>query len=196
MAITTLLLRNEVEGFLKARMVAEHTVAPYIDNGFDKMGDYVLVKWAEGRVVNTREANGYHDSDFFATYLTDEGTFSEYQYATTRGWTYANNANIDATDDVAADYQKMLEFRAESRRQAVEKLKDKDAADCNITREQYDRLCRIYSDSASRNAVLKLLSSKLRSSFRIQLANQVRAWLENENPKYDTPLSAKQLQYV
>lgn len=195
MAITTLLLRNEVEGFLKARMVAEHTVTPYPNFG-PTGDDYVLVKWAEGRVVNTREDNGYHDSDFFATYLTDEGTFCEYQYATTRGWTYANNAVIDATDDVAKDYQKMLAFLAESRRQAVEIMKDKEAASCNITREQYDKLCNTYRDTASRNAIFKLLSSNLRSSFRIQLANQVREWLENENPKYDTPLSAKQLQYV
>src|SRR5262245_52534102 len=40
----------------------------------------------------------------------------------------------------------------------------------------------------------KLLSSKrLRSKFKLSLREQVLNWLKDENPKYRTPLSTKQL---
>jgi hypothetical protein len=57
----------------------------------------------EGAVLELFERNGYHDSDFFAlVYDEDEDRVKAVQYATTRGWTYANSASIDATDEVLA----------------------------------------------------------------------------------------------
>ncbi len=55
----------------------------------------------EGAVIATREENGYNDSDFYAV-VWDEGAGAVRRvgYATTRGWTYNNSANVDATEEV------------------------------------------------------------------------------------------------
>lgn len=195
MAIVMLLPRNEVEGFIKGRGVVDYTTEDYTDNGFDKLGDYVRVTFAIGRVISMREANGYHDSDFYATYMRDDGTLEEMEYASTRGWSYANGAFTDATDDVIIAYEAIMRERHQRDEALREAALDKEAVKCNITREQYDRLRNTYY-GAEFQAIVKLLSSNLRSSFRIKLANQVRVWLEEDSPKYRTPLSPKQLQYV
>lgn len=59
----------------------------------------------KGCVLSLREANGYDDSDFFATVWDHAANEPiEIEYGTTRGWTYPNNATVDATDDVKALY--------------------------------------------------------------------------------------------
>lgn len=195
MAISMVLTRDSVSDFMSNCGVADYTMVDYTDNGFDKMGDYVRVTFAVGRVISLREANGYHDSDFYATYMRDDGTITEFQYATTRGWTYANGAMVDATDEVVKGYEDIVAVRREQAAAAREEMLNREASKCNLTREQYDRLRSVYNGDTLR-AVVKLLSSNLRSPFRIKLAHQVRAWLDEESPKYNTPLSAKQLYYV
>jgi hypothetical protein len=65
-----------------------------------------------GKVLELRERNGYHDSDFFATVWDDEQKKPrEIEYATTRGWTYPNGADIDATPEVKAAYAAYSEER-------------------------------------------------------------------------------------
>lgn len=61
----------------------------------------------EGAVLQTFERNGYDDSDFYAI-VYDEATDSikHVCYATTRGWTYANYATVDATPEVLAKAQR------------------------------------------------------------------------------------------
>lgn len=76
----------------------------------------------EGAVLETRERNGYDDSDFYARVWDEEtGTVKDVEYATTRGWTYGNYAEVDATDEVKA---KANAFYAKL---ALEALKDKAA---------------------------------------------------------------------
>lgn len=59
----------------------------------------------EGAVLSLREMNGYDDSDFYALVWDDAaGAPKEVQYATTRGWTYNNGADVDATPEVLAKY--------------------------------------------------------------------------------------------
>ena len=49
-----------------------------------------------GRVLETYERNGYDDSDFYAVVFDEDNCgFSHVEYATTRGWTYANGATVD-----------------------------------------------------------------------------------------------------
>jgi hypothetical protein len=55
----------------------------------------------EGAVLGTWEHNGYNDSDFYALVWTGE-ELKGVEYATTRGWTYANSATVDATPEVKA----------------------------------------------------------------------------------------------
>lgn len=95
-----------------------------------------------GLVVELRERNGYHDSDFYAR-VWDPKTKSIFtiEYATTRGWTYPNYAtSADATPEVMAEYhaweracdkarwerqQAADKAAAEAKRQAIAALQDK-----------------------------------------------------------------------
>lgn len=57
----------------------------------------------DGAVLDVYERNGYQDSDFFAIVWDEESqSVKDVEYATTRGWTYLNGANVDATDEVKA----------------------------------------------------------------------------------------------
>ncbi|GAA1838828.1 hypothetical protein GCM10009772_15670 [Pseudonocardia alni subsp. carboxydivorans] len=54
-----------------------------------------------GAVLETYEHNGYDDSDFIAV-VWDGEQISAREYASTRGWTYHNGAEVDATEQVRA----------------------------------------------------------------------------------------------
>jgi hypothetical protein len=55
----------------------------------------------EGAVLATGERNYRDDSDFYATVWNETtGTVHNVDYGTTRGWTYANSASVDATPEV------------------------------------------------------------------------------------------------
>lgn len=66
---------------------------------------YMLTEF-EGLVLSLGEHNGYDDSDFYAMVWSDaNGRPVEVTYASTRGWTYPNNAQVDATPEVLAKYE-------------------------------------------------------------------------------------------
>ena len=72
-----------------------------------------------GLVLWTGEHNHYDDSDFYAVVWDSEaGQPRELEYATTRGWTYANSAVIDATPDVLAAYESYRADLAASQQRA------------------------------------------------------------------------------
>lgn len=53
------------------------------------------------RVIGIYERNMYDDSDFYAVVWDhEEARVKTIQYMTTRGWTYHNNAKVDATVEV------------------------------------------------------------------------------------------------
>lgn len=63
-----------------------------------------------GLVLELKERNGYDDSDFYAVVWNPEkGEPETVEYATTRGWTYPNEATIDATPEVVAAYHEYRE---------------------------------------------------------------------------------------
>lgn len=78
----------------------------------------------EGLVLSTGEHNWYGDSDFYAVVWDDEkGEPREIEYASTRGWTYANSATVDATPEIQAKHdawQRENERKAREVRQAIE----------------------------------------------------------------------------
>ena len=56
-----------------------------------------------GRVLETYEENGYHDSDFYAVVWDDETeSIIHKQYATTRFYSNGYGAKVDATPEVIA----------------------------------------------------------------------------------------------
>lgn len=193
MAISIVLLHNYLENFQKSH--PDGVVEPIEDRS-----DSFRFTFAKGRVVDTYERNGRDDSDFYAVYKADDGSFKEIMYATTRGYTYDNGASIDCTVELRNEYVDKLNKENQARIDLFYKIReDKINEACvkaNITREQYNTLRSLYNVPYT-NAILKLLSSKLRSPYRISLANQVRAWLENPaDQRYRYPLSPKQINYL
>lgn len=81
----------------------------------------------EGAVLDVTERNGYDDSDFYAVVWDEtEGRVKSVMYATTRGWTYANGAAIDATLEVQAKASAW--YRAEMIAREERKIKSELAA--------------------------------------------------------------------
>ena len=73
-----------------------------------------------GRVLETYEENGYHDSDFYAVVWDDEtNSILHKQYATTRFYTNGYGAKVEATpDDIA---KATAERKARFLKSAIEK---------------------------------------------------------------------------
>lgn len=165
----------------------------------------VLHKTHVGLCISDREANGYDDSDWFMMVWDPVSKCaSEICFASTRGWTYPCYASSpDATPEVMAEYKAWAKARA--RAALARKLRSRRACDMRMAREcgmrtRHDvRRLRdaLGGNAASFEAVIKLLKTrKFRSEFRAKLCQQVRDWLANPAPRYATPLSTKQLQYV
>ena len=73
-----------------------------------------------GRVLETYEENGYHDSDFYAVVWDDETeSIIHKQYATTRFYSNGYGAKIDATPEVVA--KATAERKARFLKSAIEK---------------------------------------------------------------------------
>tara|TARA_X000000950_G_scaffold256475_1_gene321938 strand:+ start:61 stop:681 length:621 start_codon:yes stop_codon:yes gene_type:complete len=73
-----------------------------------------------GRVLETYEENGYHDSDFYAVVWDDETeSIIHKQYATTRFYSNGYGAKIDATPEVIA--KATAERKARFLKSAIEK---------------------------------------------------------------------------
>jgi len=64
-------------------------------------GKFYMQTTYEGMVLARAERNSYNDSDFIAHVWDEkEQKVKEITYGTTRGWSYANGANIDATEEI------------------------------------------------------------------------------------------------
>jgi hypothetical protein len=73
-----------------------------------------------GLVLETREWNGYDDSDFYAIVWNEEkGESERVDYASTRGWTYPNGAKVDATPEVREKYEAYMRRLRDAARQAA-----------------------------------------------------------------------------
>ena len=152
-----------------------------------------------GRCLRDREANGYHDSDFYMLVWDDAiEAPREICFASTRGWTYPCIASsVDATDEVKAKYQawsKQQERDMKARAIRAERKEASElAAQLGITRKRAFRLMLGCALEAWRlDAARKLLTSKLRSEFKLSLRAQVLSWLTADHQSKPSPLSPRQ----
>lgn len=76
-----------------------------------------------GEVVEVYERNGYDDSDFFAVAFHN-GYPIKIMYATTRGWSYANHAEVDAPPELMEAYAAYRAQRAAERAAHIKGLAD------------------------------------------------------------------------
>lgn len=196
MSIHLMLYRSMQEQFAKEFNAITGDVRFYDCNKESDQNEFIMVEFAIGRVVTKREENMHDDSDFFASYVTLDGEVKEHCYSSTRFWTYNNSATIDATEQHRTTYDAYINAQLELAERTKQALIANAAKKAKLTIAQYDKLRAAYRDYATFQRVLKLLSSNLRSDFRIKLAVQVREWLDMDSPVYLTPLSMKQLSYV
>lgn len=171
----------------------------------------VIYESHHGLCLSKRENNGYDDSDFYMTVWNPETqTPQEICFASTRGWTYpCYGSRVDASETTLAAYAKYVEKRnAEIKanvraKQALALLslrKELNQAGCllNMTPNAIMRVRVLRKNMTHKDfsAITHLLKTNLRSEFKISLRQQVIDWAENSDPKYATPLSKKQLQYL
>lgn len=157
----------------------------------------------EGAVLADREYNGYDDSDFYAIVWDEEQQCCRrIEYATTR-YSSGGSCRVDATEDIRAKAaywgacvrrRNALQCRWDKRRAWIEERKR-----CGLA--TYWPIKRLY-DAYPRNGdlldeVIKLLATKkFKSEIRLSMAQQVRSWLADPDPKYPTPLSPKQVEIL
>lgn len=151
------------------------------------------------------EHNGYDDSDFYMTIWDDEfGRPQKIMFASTRGWTYpCLGSRVDATPEVIAKYENWK--KVQSAIKAYEQRKVlilKNRANRTIALSaaakwgfKYGRLLKIKKKliDTQYESILSLFNLKIRSGFKKSLQSQVINWLKEETPKYDLPLSPKQM---
>lgn len=163
-----------------------------------------LRTFAVGCVVEDRERNFRDDSDFYAIYYDEEsGTFKEYEYGTTRAWTYPNRAWVDATPEIEEKYKEFRRRQARHQR-ALEivslRARDRTARkEANLTVREWQKLRDAVGYTILQERYIPLLRSdannRLRSGFRKSLAFQVRKWLRGESD-FRRPLSPRQEDYL
>jgi hypothetical protein len=169
-----------------------------------KKGFNPIVLWTEdeGLCLHEYEVNGYDDSDFYMVVWDEEQCKPiNKMFATTRGWSYpCYGSSADATDEVRAKYDEWKKEN-ERRKRIVNKWNRRSklietANRWRMSRKEATRVLNAISKS-DREAMDALLRVRnFRSNFRRNLAEQVRGWAREENPRYATPLSKKQMQYL
>lgn len=169
----------------------------------------VMIFWQEyaGLCLYEWENNGRDDSDFYMmVWDAEKKQPFPICFATTRGWTYpAYGSKPDATPEVRAEYE-AYKVRVEAeknvlwRRTKASMLREFHAKELSLTARYGFTLkaLRNWKKSEHPNQFDKafrlLLSTKLRSDFKKSLQKQIADWLKN--PKYKSPLSIKQWEYL
>ncbi len=170
-------------------------------------GPYVIITYDTyvGLCLKDREANGYDDSDFYML-VWDEaaGVAKEICFASTRGWSYPSyGSSVDATPEVRAKFEawsaaRQRRYRIEGKLKArAEKIELARA----IGEPNYTNLKKLDSGlpvqpALKANAIALLKSKRLRSKFKLSLQAQILAWYFDPAPRFASPLSKKQWQYV
>ena len=182
------------------------TGSSYVDGQYiDTVGPRAYWVWKThiGLCLKDREMNGYDDSDFYMT-VWDEATQAprEIMFASTRGWTYPSyGSSVDASPEVRAKYDAYVAAQRAASRAADRKAK---ALVLWTTRkiirrtvgngDAFVRAVRLrrHLGPEQFNAIIKLLNTKVRSSFKKSLQDQAVKWFQ-DGSEYRSPLSPKQI---
>lgn len=153
----------------------------------------------KGCVIRLREANYCYDSDFYAT-VWDMETCKplEILYKTTRGFCGNSFASIDANEDILSAYDNYIsecrrrkdiisrwQYRKEFRQASI---------NYDIPAYKFVKLhLYLHNNPGLYDAIAKLVNAKLTSDYKKSLAKQVCAWILEDKPKFNCPLSPKQI---
>lgn len=165
-----------------------------------RQGDTLYVTH-QGLCLVDWERNMYDDSDFYMT-VWDPVSKSprNIMFATTRGWSYpCYNSSVDATPEVRAEYDAYMAYkqrRSEVLGRRAARQRDAEVAlQAGLTRVQVERLKAVVGTDYW-DGIKRLITSNLRSGFRISLRQQVMNWINDPAPKFARPLSPKQMAYL
>lgn len=171
--------------------------------------DFPMVLWEEyvGKCLSDREQNMYDDSNFYMTVWDDEtNSPKEIMFATTRGWSYPSYASSpDASDDVISKYEAYRIKEIETTRKMQRKAAANDLRDLRkkvslVAKENdipYNKLMRLVLISNRKEVdLLGLFGGRIRSKFKLSIRQQIVNWLKDNNPKYNFPLSPRQMIYL
>lgn len=161
-----------------------------------------------GLCISDYERNGYDDSDFFMVVWNPEKQEPEtILFASTRGWSYpCMGSSPDATPEVIAEYRdwgRRMEVARKARIRSEKALKLADQRRSMIASAKafgfpYQRLlvARRLLNADQFSSLMWLLNAKVRSGFKLSMRQQAILWLKEQAPKYPTPLSKKQFEFI
>ncbi|MCQ2210277.1 MAG: hypothetical protein MJZ34_08295 [Paludibacteraceae bacterium] len=159
----------------------------------------------EGKVVGIEYRPGGYCYNYYAiVYHKEEDRIEEIHYERDDYESYNmswcdGTCKVDATEDVMSAYKARL-LRDERHNMAEKLYKEYlDRHDAiKMTRlsfGEYMKLANAYNGDAKFEWIVALLCVKnFRSEFRKKLSEQVRSWLKELTPKFNRPLSPKQLE--
>jgi hypothetical protein len=181
--------------------VGEYCPLPGVNGMNDSRQGDTLYVTHQGLCLVERERNMYDDSDFFMTVWDPVSKVPhEIMFATTRGWSYpCYNSSVDATPEVRAEYNAYMAYkqrRSEVLSRRAARQRDAEVAyKAGLTRAQVERLKAVVGTSYW-DGIKRLITSNLRSGFRMSLRQQVMNWINDPAPKFARPLSPKQMAYL
>lgn len=170
---------------------------------------YFTYESHQGLCLRDFERNGYHDSDFYMVVWNPEKHEPEtILFASTRGWSYpCYGSSPDATADVRREYENYL-FAKEwlfDRQQIAKRVKT--ICDFRQFARDYGKhlgfphwrltaLRKVMSAGDLSRLVNLLGNARLRSAFKLKMRQHVIDWLNDPAPKYRTPLSSRQMEWL
>lgn len=166
--------------------------------------DNVYKEEFKGCVIELREWNDRDDSDFYAVcWKEDEGCLVRIYYDTTRWASNGNYAFVDASPEVIEKAKAFLKKKERSlKAKEIWDLRQKLAGvakEVGLNRRQVEKLYKaLYADDFW-NVVYLLKThhkNSFRSVFRQALAVQVMNWIKDPAPKFESPLSWRQLNCI
>ena len=171
-----------------------------------------------GLCVRDREMNGYDDSDFYMLVYNPDHTddfdmFKEIMFATTRGWSYpAMGSAPDASPEVMKkyeDWKARMErrsrryYQAKARKEQLS-LQHKISQTAKVPYPKVinlaktlipdpDTIHRLHNGLVDLRIIASLFGQRVRNTFKLKLRQQVIEWMLEDAPRYETPLSPRQM---
>lgn len=168
-------------------------VSAYPEEGTKTIKQYVF-SYAHGKVIRCYENNQYHDSYFYAIVFDGENE-SHIQYASTAYGCQGCHAESDASNELLNDFKKFKKKQDEENNLLQIELLMQDGIPAYLCKRFHEKLKGFQIRDKERFLNL-LKTKKFRSEFRKSLFNQVKNWLLDDNPQYNSPLSPRQMNYL
>jgi hypothetical protein len=144
---------------------------------------------------------GDGDGYFYVIAWNNEKNGPEHVFVRHAGYSSTHTYVIDATEEVVNKYNaymQQLKYEADKREQknrVMDKLENRKRW-MKVSKELNIPYPVVMKKLKNNKDILILLETKVRSEFKMSLKNQVITWLNEASPKYNFPLSPRQLSFI